>query len=294
MLRSWPMMPPTDDTLRCEYEEVSRSHQAIADFRAKLLALLPLASGTGIFLLLRQAAPNTSVSDRQVTTDTPALLIAVGLFGAAVTIGLYLYEKRGMKECLLLRKRGENLEKELRLSEELARFQCNTPGFVGPQGAGPIVYFAVIAAWLFIAVHGFSQSPPRLRPALEPRLGVVLGAGYLIAVLIAAIGSGSMKVTSDKGLLRAEEKRWAFWTVLIAGGFFFILLSYAVPHWLVGYLGVTKDNVGDISTALVGFFTLIVPVLIGSDAHVRHGKFARQQRHNDMHADRGADVKSSA
>jgi hypothetical protein len=163
---------PERETLRFEYEEICRSHQAIADFRAKLLALLPLASGTGIFLLL----------DSKLTNNT-SVPVAAGLFGAAVTVGLYLYEQRGMDECLLLREHGENLEKGLNLSETMGRFQGTTPGFVGPQGAGPIVYFAVIAAWLFVAAHGFSQS----RRPLELTLGTVIVATYPIAVLIAAI-----------------------------------------------------------------------------------------------------------
>jgi hypothetical protein len=162
----------TEDTLRSEYEEVCKSHQAITDFRGRLLGLLPLASGAGILLLF----------DRQGVTPGTTLLVAVGLFGAAVTLGLYFYERRGMVECLVLRKRGENLERALHISEDRGRFQNNTPGFVGPQGAGPIVYFAVIATWIFVAVHGLSRS----RPWLGPALGALIVAAYLIAVLIAA------------------------------------------------------------------------------------------------------------
>jgi hypothetical protein len=162
----------TEDTLRSEYEEICKSHQAITDFRGRLLGLLPLASGAGILLIL----------DRQGATPATALLVAVGLFGAAVTLGLYFYERRGMVECLVLRKRGENLERALHVSADIGRFQKNTPGFVGPQGAGPIVYFAVIAAWTFVAVHGLSHS----WPWLELILGVLIFVVYLIAVLIAA------------------------------------------------------------------------------------------------------------
>ena len=42
----------SDETLRAEYHEVCSSHQAITDFRGKLLGLLPIATGAGIFLLL--------------------------------------------------------------------------------------------------------------------------------------------------------------------------------------------------------------------------------------------------
>src|SRR5438105_5719784 len=130
---------PTDDTLIAEYQEVCSSHQAITDFRGKLLGLLPVATGAGIFLLL----------DRPTKTQTATfttLLVAAGIFGAFVTLGLYLYEYRGMKECHLLRERGANLERELQLSDDCSRFKKNRAGIIGPRTAGPVVYFAVVAA----------------------------------------------------------------------------------------------------------------------------------------------------
>jgi hypothetical protein len=39
------------------YSEVSKAHASIMEFRAKLLTLLPLASGTGIFLVLQGNIP---------------------------------------------------------------------------------------------------------------------------------------------------------------------------------------------------------------------------------------------
>ena len=35
------------------YQDASRRHQAVTDFRAKLLGLLPIASGAGILVLLK-------------------------------------------------------------------------------------------------------------------------------------------------------------------------------------------------------------------------------------------------
>jgi hypothetical protein len=99
--------PDTDgasyETLKLEYEQICSSHQAITDFRGKLLGLLPLAAGTGIFLLL-----DKPISGR-TQTQVAVLLAAAGIFGAAVTIGLYFYERRGMVECHLLRTRGAQL-----------------------------------------------------------------------------------------------------------------------------------------------------------------------------------------
>lgn len=40
------------DALRLAYQQACTSYGEITDFRGKLLALLPLATGTGAFLLL--------------------------------------------------------------------------------------------------------------------------------------------------------------------------------------------------------------------------------------------------
>jgi hypothetical protein len=127
--------------------------------------LLPLAAGTGIFLLVKNST-------------APILLVAIGLFGATVTIGLFFYEFRGMRECELLRERGANLERELKLTKDCSRFQGYMPGVVGPLWAGPIVYFAVVAGWLFVAIYRIGAS----RPRLEKTLGLSIIVAYLIVV----------------------------------------------------------------------------------------------------------------
>lgn len=58
------------EILEFEYEEVCRSHAAIVDFRGKLLALLPIASGAGIFLLLEQR-PQDAPRPRLGRSDAP-------------------------------------------------------------------------------------------------------------------------------------------------------------------------------------------------------------------------------
>jgi hypothetical protein len=66
---------PQADSLRMEYQEVCRSHAAIKDFRAKLLALLPVATGVGVGAL--------TISSRGRLSDIePGLLVALGVFGA--------------------------------------------------------------------------------------------------------------------------------------------------------------------------------------------------------------------
>ncbi|WP_152912386.1 hypothetical protein [Candidatus Rhodobacter oscarellae] len=71
------------EALTTVYDEVCRAHDGIADFRAKLLTVLPFASGRGINLLLGGEDANANEH-----------LGAIGLFGAFVTIGLFIYELR--------------------------------------------------------------------------------------------------------------------------------------------------------------------------------------------------------
>jgi len=133
-----------EDQIEALYEAVCRRHDGIADFRAKLLALLPIASGAGIFLLAKDPI-------------SPVLLehlSAIGIFGALVTVGLFFYELRGIQECNALIDAGKELEQALhsRLCEHAA-FRSKPRsvfGVVGATGAALIIYPAVVAAWVYV------------------------------------------------------------------------------------------------------------------------------------------------
>jgi hypothetical protein len=84
------------------YAEVCKAHSAITDFRGKLLALVPTLSGAAFALLI---GTRKNFDHR--------LLLAVGIFGLAVTLGLFCYELRGMLLCVELRNRGGKLERAM-------------------------------------------------------------------------------------------------------------------------------------------------------------------------------------
>src|SRR5688572_27151269 len=106
-------MAPTEfDKLKAVYEQVCNAHNSIAEFRGKLLTLLPIASGAGIFLLL----------SKDLNPKVMPHLLAVGIFGAAVTVGLFVYELVGIHRCQTLRKKGDIIEKELLSRSDLGRF----------------------------------------------------------------------------------------------------------------------------------------------------------------------------
>jgi len=131
--------------LEFEYQEVCRSHSAITDFRGKLLALLPLASGAGLFLLLGQPR-----------TDAP--LTAIGVVGCAVTLGLFIYELRNVQECNELIRQGGRMEDAFEMPSGMRRFRdkpkARIGGLLGAEGAGWIVYTAIFCGWIFVAING--------------------------------------------------------------------------------------------------------------------------------------------
>src|SRR5689334_6833492 len=127
------------EALLAVYQHICGSHNGIAEFRAKLLALLPIASGTGILLLLKQ---------KDTELNAP-MLFPIGLFGFVVVFGLFLYELRGIEDCVLLRRRACEIERMLGVGIETGQFGGRGPGkygFVDEIGAGWIVYNAVMAA----------------------------------------------------------------------------------------------------------------------------------------------------
>jgi hypothetical protein len=138
----------------CLAYTVCKAHQGIADFRARLLALLPLASGAGIFLTLGGAKSRPSAGD----------LAAIGAFGFAVTLGLFVYELRGIQHCHRLRDQAAILECELDVPEPCGQFRDRTHsqlnGLVGVEAASWLVYTAVLLAWLYVAVYGTSWRVP--------------------------------------------------------------------------------------------------------------------------------------
>lgn len=133
------------ESLRLLYQETCRQHQGITDFRAKLLALLPLASGAGVLLLLGRDA------------DT-RFLGAIGLYGLAVTAGLFLYELRGIQRCITLRDQAAALEQALGVPAGLGQFRdrprAALGGFVGAEGASWVIYLAILAGWAYVAGLG--------------------------------------------------------------------------------------------------------------------------------------------
>lgn len=150
------------------YQEVCNSYHGIADFRAKLLGLLPLASGAGVFLLLDNALLD---SDKRGFVEE--FVGPLGLFGFVVTLGLFFYELRGIQRCNGLIEVGKKLEKSLNIDGQFRLRSDSVGGFIGSTLAARVIYPAVLAAWTFLALA-----------LILPQIGL------WIAILVFLIGFG--------------------------------------------------------------------------------------------------------
>jgi hypothetical protein len=127
------------------YDAVCRAHDGIIDFRGKLLALLPIASGAGIFLLLT------------VPADSTKHLVAISLYGVLITLGLFFYELRGIQKCITLREIGKNLEQKLLPRKCLWGVFITTKDevfFASAETAALIIYPTVLGGWGYVAAVG--------------------------------------------------------------------------------------------------------------------------------------------
>ncbi|MEP7375909.1 MAG: hypothetical protein ABI675_21110 [Chitinophagaceae bacterium] len=139
------------------YTECSNGYHKIDDFRAKLLGFLPLASATGIFGTLY-------IDSKTVMSGNH---IALGLFGALSTIGLLVYELKGILKCTQFIFLGRWIEailnKDIYVAVNEKEISKKIPGFftelledvfmtrvVVEPVASAFVYSTVLASWVYI------------------------------------------------------------------------------------------------------------------------------------------------
>jgi hypothetical protein len=135
--------------MRDAYDQLCQTYRAIDDFRAKLLGFLPLVTGGGLLL----------VTAKKADLDAD-LFKPVGIFGVAVTLGLFALELYGIRKCHALIEAGVCLERSLRLpAGQFKDRPKGVAGVINEPFAAAIVYPAVIAAWASLA----SYQPPDWR-----------------------------------------------------------------------------------------------------------------------------------
>lgn len=174
-------MPEEDTRREAAYAEVCTSYHAIDDFRMKLLGLLPVATGTGVFLLLN--------GNDHETNQSKDFLFAIGLLGFAFTLGLFAFELYGIKRCHYLIRTGQRLEAKLRVDGQFLNRPQELVGFISEPLASGFIYSASMAAWLFLLVAFSSQGWQVAVPSVTFALGML----FTLAVA--------------KGIDRADRRR---------------------------------------------------------------------------------------
>jgi hypothetical protein len=137
--------------LSAAYSELCNSYHKIDDFRQKLLAALPLASGTGIYFLAG-------------STDKSALM---SIFGFMVTLGLLIFEVHGIRRCTHIIALGKFLESEMKIEGHFSN-RCSGLRSVGNDKAvfarlineplaASFIYPAVLGGWIYLSVFSLSN-----------------------------------------------------------------------------------------------------------------------------------------
>ena len=135
--------------LRTVYRELCNSYRAIDDFRAKLLGFLPLATGTGIFLLLGNLK---DFQFQNYPVEAKSFFAAVGIFGFLITLGLFFYEIYGVKKCAALINAGKQLEDFLHITAQFQSRPQNVVRLINEPFAAGVIYPTVLAAWMYLAL----------------------------------------------------------------------------------------------------------------------------------------------
>ena len=130
------------------YDQLCTSYHAIDDFRAKLLGILPLVTGTSMSFLLSNLGDAKNIS-----ITTPSLLAAIGVFGLLITLGLFSYEIFGIKKCGALIKAGRDLEASLQIENgQFVNRPQNVAYLINEPFAAAVIYPTVLAAWTFFTL----------------------------------------------------------------------------------------------------------------------------------------------
>lgn len=176
------------------YEQICTSYHAIDDFRAKLLALLPFATGAGIFLLLNKDA---------VTSDSKPFFGPIGLFGFVITLGLFVYEIYGIRKCHALIVSGKQIEGWLHIAGPFTGRPREVLSFINEPFASGIIYPAVMAAWTYIGLV-FVKSQAWWIALVVFSLGLGLSLFYNHQLKLEAVDVIALNKLNQR-ILQAEE-----------------------------------------------------------------------------------------
>ena len=132
--------------LAAVYTQVGYNYRAIDDLRLRLLALLPLATGAGILVLLGGHGVPAAIG------------VPTGFFGMVVTVSLYFYELHGVEKCAHFIDRGIKLEEDLKVRGSFTNLPRGIFGVVSEFLPAALIYPASFAGWLFLALYNLHST----------------------------------------------------------------------------------------------------------------------------------------
>jgi tetratricopeptide (TPR) repeat protein len=201
---------PDRENLKTTYGELCNSYRDIDEFRAKLLGFLPLATGTGILLLFNFIQPNKTqlnetllnqtIQNQTLPNETKMYLLAIGIFGCIITLGLFAYEIYGIQKCHCIIETGKSMEKGMCISGQFR----NRPRavrlpivgeFINEPLASGIIYPAVLASWTFVALYFLYPQ----------KAGIIAVLVFLVFFLLSVnfnnkLGSRGAKICEDPAM----------------------------------------------------------------------------------------------
>ena len=126
----------------CAYSETCSSIRATDDTSFKLMGLVPLISGATLLTLFMKDT---------VSPELAPLLVALALFAALITLGLFRWELRNIQRCRWMLNRAKTLEDEAFGSKGLPE-EPNAPLRIGKTEAEKGIYSITILSWLIMPV----------------------------------------------------------------------------------------------------------------------------------------------
>jgi hypothetical protein len=130
------------------YERILDDINITDQISFRLLEFVPLVSGSGI---LGSAIAAILIDNKGAL---PAVVF-LSLFGALVTFGFYRWERRNIQTCSWLKRRAEEMERDV-FGLERGHFfgRADAPRFLGLEfgktEAERVIYTTTIAAWLLL------------------------------------------------------------------------------------------------------------------------------------------------
>ena len=242
-------MPTNNNSnLTTVYKEVCNRLNAIDDFRSKMLGLLPLVSGTGLFILFRFKS-----ADWQMLEESFG---QIGTFGILITIGLLFYEIRGIQNCLYLQKVGLFLEQQMVVTGQFHDNPSRVLGIIGKTAAAQVIYPAVLAGWSYVAVYKACLDFDKANVAL---INGVFGLLIVILYFIKARKRVRDVMAESKATVKEAESKATFKKVAKA----VLMIPYGAALPCLGFVAICSENrIAKLFEAIGSHTTLVLFIFL--------------------------------